>query len=197
MYSASLKVNIRPTPPEKFESDAPYFPEIPPVSQTKPNVDTNFLRQLRAILFRIAFPKFRSKETFIVALHSFFLILRTVLSVGVARLDGIIVRDLVRADGKGFLKGLGLWFLLAIPSTYTNSMVSPTLRGNIVSDYVCQIRHLQAKLSLNLRTRLSRYINDLYLSSAPNLRYYRSDLDGIDQYVTADVDAWADALAGL
>ncbi|KAG9224513.1 hypothetical protein CCMSSC00406_0002336 [Pleurotus cornucopiae] len=175
------KVNIRPTPTEKFESDAPYFPEIPPVSQTKPNVDSNFLRQLRAILFRIAFPKFRSKETFIVALHSFFLILRTVLSVGVARLDGIIVRDLVRADGKGFLKGLGLWFLLAIPSTYTNSM----------------IRHLQAKLSLNLRTRLSRYINDLYLSSAPNLRYYRSDLDGIDQYVTADVDAWADALAGL
>lgn len=36
----------------------------------------------------------------------------------------MIVRDLVKADGKGFLKGLGLWFLLAIPSTYTNSMVS-------------------------------------------------------------------------
>ncbi|KAG5220727.1 ATP-binding cassette sub-family member [Salix suchowensis] len=191
------KVNIRPTLPEKFESDAPYFPEVPPVSRTKPNVDTNFLRQLRAILFRIAFPKLRSKETFIVALHSFFLILRTVLSVGVARLDGMIVRDLVRADGKGFLKGLGLWFLLAIPSTYTNSMVSPASQLRILSDFLFKIRHLQAKLSLNLRTRLSRYINDLYLSSAPNLRYYRSDLDGIDQYVTADVDAWADALAGL
>ena len=59
-------------------------------------------------------------------MHSFFLVLRTVLSVGVARLDGRIVRDLVSADGKGFAKGIGLWFLLAIPSTYTNSMVSTT-----------------------------------------------------------------------
>lgn len=95
--------------------------------KSKPNIDTAFLRQLRAILFRIAFPSFRSKETLIVVLHSFFLVLRTVLSVAVARLDGRIARDLVSADGKGFLKGLGLWFLLAIPSTYTNSMVRPFL----------------------------------------------------------------------
>ena len=41
----------------------------------------------------------------------------------VARLDGSIVRDIVKADGKGFMKGLALWFLLSIPSTITNSMV--------------------------------------------------------------------------
>jgi hypothetical protein len=29
----------------------------------------------------------------------------------------------VSADGKGFLKGIGLWFALAVPSTYTNTMV--------------------------------------------------------------------------
>ena len=63
------------------------------------------------------------------------------LSIAVAKLDGVIVRDLVsvgvyqsghcltnrfqvKGDGKGFLRGLGLWFLLAIPSTYTNSMAS-------------------------------------------------------------------------
>ena len=59
--------------------------------------------------------------------HTSFLVFRTVLSVAVARLDGRIVRDLVSADGKGFLKGLGLWFALAVPSTYTNVMVSPTM----------------------------------------------------------------------
>ncbi|KAJ6488117.1 ABC transporter transmembrane region 2-domain-containing protein [Mycena vitilis] len=173
------KVPIHATSPEKFASDARHFP---PISVTaKPNIDAAFLRQLKAILFRIAFPSFRSKETLIVVSHSFFLVLRTVLSIAVARLDGRIVRDLVRADGKGFIRGLGLWFLLAIPSTYTNSM----------------IRHLQSKLSLRLRTRLTRYTHDLYLSSAPDLRYYRTGLEGVDQYLTADVESWSEALAGL
>ncbi|KAJ7671532.1 ABC transporter transmembrane region 2-domain-containing protein [Mycena polygramma] len=173
------KVPIHPTSPEKFASDARHFPPIS--AAAKPNIDAAFLRQLNAILFRIAFPSFRSKETLIVVSHSFFLVLRTVLSIAVARLDGRIVRDLVRADGKGFIRGLGLWFLLAIPSTYTNSM----------------IRHLQSKLSLRLRTRLTRYTHDLYLSSAPDLRYYRTGLDGVDQYLTADVESWSEALAGL
>lgn len=48
-----------------------------------------------------------------------------------------------------------------------------------------KLRHLQTKLSIRLRTRLTRYIHDLYLASAPNLRYYRvgseGGLEGIDQ----------------
>jgi ATP-binding cassette subfamily D (ALD) long-chain fatty acid import protein len=64
------------------------------------------------------------------------------LSVTVAKLDGRIVRDLVSlfaslvldvltkgsheqvsGNGKGFVKGLGWWFALSVPSTYTNAMV--------------------------------------------------------------------------
>jgi hypothetical protein len=88
------------------------------------SVDAVFMRQLWAVL-RLVFRHWRSKEVFIVLVHSSFLMLRTLLSVAVARLDGRIVRDLVSADGKGFIRGLGLWFALAIPSTYTNSMVGP------------------------------------------------------------------------
>ncbi|KAG5653735.1 hypothetical protein H0H81_010992 [Sphagnurus paluster] len=175
--SKTLLVNIQETPKSKFTSDAPFFPPLHADAKAKPNIDATFIRQLRAILFRIAFPSLRTKESLIVVLHSFFLILRTVLSVAVARLDGRLARDLVSANGKGFLKGLGLWFLLAIPSTYTNSL----------------IRHLQSKLSLNLRTRLTRYTHDLYLSSAPEMRYYRSGLEGVDQYITADIEAWSEA----
>ncbi|KDQ60342.1 hypothetical protein JAAARDRAFT_174405 [Jaapia argillacea MUCL 33604] len=176
------KVNIQPTSPQTLASNTPHFPLIPP--SHKPNVDKTFLRQLTAIL-RIVFPSLKSKEFGIVILHSFFLVLRTVLSVGVAKLDGRIVRDLVSANGKGFAKGLGLWFLLAIPSTYTNSM----------------IRHLQSSLSLNMRTRLTRYTHDLYLSAFPYLRYYRvgleGGLEGVDQYITSDIASFCDSLAGL
>ncbi|KAF9527631.1 ABC transporter transmembrane region 2-domain-containing protein [Crepidotus variabilis] len=181
-----------------------------------------FLTSLRALL-HISIPSLRSRETLLIALHSSFLILRTVLSIMVAKLDGMIVRDLVRADGRGFLRGLGLWFVLALPSTFTNSM----------------IRHLQSLLALRLRTNLTRYLHDLYLSSHPHLRYYRASsgasssapaapgasstdanpassagpgassnatantgaqtavIEGIDQYLTADVEAWANALSGL
>lgn len=51
----------------------------------------------------------------------------------VARLDGKIVRDIVKADGKGFMRGLALWFLLAIPSSVTNSMVSVYIPSDIYS----------------------------------------------------------------
>ncbi|TFK19390.1 ATP-binding cassette transporter [Coprinopsis marcescibilis] len=200
-----VKVPIRPIPAEKFANDKEHFPVLPVQTKTKPNIDLSFLRQLGAILARVvlppsywkgdgASPLWRSREVALIALHSGFLVLRTYLSILVARLDGRIVRDLVKADGKGFLKGLGLWFLLAIPSTYTNSM----------------IRHLQSLLSLSLRTRLTRYVHDLYLSSYPDLRYYRvsgqstddeskptSGLDGVEQYITADVESWAAALSGI
>ncbi|TRM67607.1 ABC transporter transmembrane region 2-domain-containing protein [Schizophyllum amplum] len=175
------KVTIHETPDDKFAADAKHFPPLPPSTKRKPNINGAFLRQLRAIFFRVAMPSLLSKEAFVVVAHSFFLVMRTYLSVLVAKLDGAIVRDLIRGDGKGFLKGLGLWFLLAVPSTYTNSM----------------LRHLQSKLSMRLRTNLTRYLHDLYLSSSPNLRYYRSGLEGVDQYLTSDVESWADSLAGL
>jgi ATP-binding cassette subfamily D (ALD) long-chain fatty acid import protein len=134
------QVPIRPTSELLFLSHRPHFPLLSASAQSKPNVDRTFFRQLLAIL-RITFPSYRSPEVGIVLVHSTFLVLRTVLSIGIAKLDGKIVKALVckhsltsmckcanvkiqvSADGRGFLRGLGLWFLLAIPSTYTNSMV--------------------------------------------------------------------------
>ncbi|KAG1732981.1 hypothetical protein EDB19DRAFT_1831139 [Suillus lakei] len=127
-----------------------------PLVNGSPGLGLPFVHQLRSLL-RIVLPSLYTREALLLTAHSTFLVLRTVLSIAVARLDGRIVRDLVSADGKGFLTGLGLWF----------------------------------------RTRLTRYIHDLYLSSAPHLRYYRVPLHGIDQYITADVNAWAESVAGI
>lgn len=74
----------------------------------KLGVNKRFWKMLAAVL-RIAFPRSAhhcgiaqklnysktGKEAFMLVLHTFFLVLRTVLSVMVARLDGRIVRDLV------------------------------------------------------------------------------------------------------
>lgn len=53
-------------------------------------------------------------------------VFRTVLSVYVASLDGRIVSALVRGKLKEFMLGIGWWMTVAIPATYTNSMVSMT-----------------------------------------------------------------------
>jgi hypothetical protein len=89
------QIPIRPTPDRLFLSHKPHFPLLSASAQNKPNVDRSFLRQLLAIL-RITFPSYRSPEVGIVLVHSTFLVLRTVLSVGIAKLDGKIVRALVR-----------------------------------------------------------------------------------------------------
>lgn len=112
---------------EEHAADIQFFPLNQPQSpdgKSKPkNLTVSFFRQLRSLL-RIVIPSLRTNEALLLITHSLFLVFRTVLSVAVARLDGRIVRDLVGANSRGFVKGMGLWFALAVPSVYTNAMVS-------------------------------------------------------------------------
>jgi len=63
------------------------------------------------------------------------------------------------------------------------------------------IKFLQAKISIAFRTRLTRYIHDLYLN--PNLNYYKlGNLDGgvgqgADQFITQDLTLFCTAAASL
>ncbi|KAF9336519.1 hypothetical protein BG006_008320 [Podila minutissima] len=184
---------LKPTSAATFERNRKYFPPSKvaaagsSASSAKANVkvgvNKEFFRQIEAI-FKILIPKLHCKETFILVLHTTFLVLRTYLSVVVARLDGAIVKDLIAGNGKGFIRGLGYWFAIALPATYTNSM----------------IRYLQSKLSIAFRTRLTRYIHDLYLND--QITYYKAlnlddRIEGVDQYITTDVAKFCESLAGL
>ncbi|KAF9952703.1 hypothetical protein BGZ72_005991 [Mortierella alpina] len=184
---------IKHTSPETFARNRKYFPPSKVAaagssassakSSVKVGVNKEFFRQIEAI-FKILIPKLHCKETFILILHTTFLVLRTYLSVVVARLDGAIVKNLIAGNGKGFIRGLGYWFAIALPATYTNSM----------------IRYLQSKLSIAFRTRLTRYVHDLYLND--QITYYRAlnlddRIEGVDQYITTDVAKFCDSLAGL
>ncbi|KAF8937251.1 hypothetical protein BGZ58_003029 [Dissophora ornata] len=124
-------------------------------SSVKVGVNKEFFRQIESI-FKILIPRLHCKETFILILHTTFLVLRTYLSVIVARLDGAIVKDL--------------------------------------------IRYLQSKLSIAFRTRLTRYVHDLYLND--QITYYKAlnlddRIEGVDQYITTDIAKFCDSLAGL
>lgn len=179
---------LTPENAEKIRaSEAKFAPEsgesVSSASAMRVGVDREFFRQLRAI-FRIIFPRFRSREVYMFVLHTMFLVLRTYLSLLVARLDGYIVKSLISADRNGFLRGLGLWFALAVPSTYTNSM----------------IRFLQSKLAIAFRTRLTRYVHDLYLNQHQN--FYRvmnldNRLEAVSQYITHDLAHFSDVLSEL
>ncbi|KAK8187476.1 ABC transporter transmembrane region 2-domain-containing protein [Phyllosticta capitalensis] len=195
--NSTSKVVIYPTKPTTFDahrrlflqppraaglSDG-YTPQVPP-PQTKAGLNLAFLHQFLSLL-NIMIPRWNSKETGLLLSHGVFLMLRTYLSLVVARLDGEIVRDLVAGHGKGFLWGIAKWCGIGSAASYTNAM----------------IKFLQSKVSIAFRTRLTRYIHDLYLNE--NLNYYRlSNLDGgigqgADQFITQDLTQFCEAAAAL
>lgn len=148
----------------------------------KVELNREFFRNLIRLL-RICIPGWKSKELRLLISHSIFLVLRTLISLYVARLDGELVSALVRGRGKDFIKGLVWWMTVAIPATFTNSMLS----------------YHQAKLALSYRTRLTHHIHNKYLS---NMTFYTlSALDdrikNADQLITVDVSKFSNSLAEL
>lgn len=115
---SSSKVTIYPTKNTTFDAHRRLFlnpprasglasgntPQIPP-PHTKPGLNLAFLHQFLSLL-SIMIPRWTSKETGLLLSHGMFLMLRTYLSLVVARLDGEIVRDLVAGNGRSFIWGI-------------------------------------------------------------------------------------------
>ncbi|KAK4198484.1 pABC2 peroxisomal ABC transporter encoded by the pabc2 protein [Triangularia verruculosa] len=148
----------------------------------KVELNREFFRSLLRLL-KIVVPGWRSKETRLLISHSFFLVARTLISLKVAAMDGAIVKALVKGNGREFLMRIVWWMLIAVPATFTNSMLS----------------YHQAELSLRYRTRLTQFIHDKYLSQ---LTFYGiSALDdrikNPDQLIAVDVAKFSNSLAEL
>ncbi|KAI3328089.1 ABC transporter transmembrane region 2 [Xylariaceae sp. AK1471] len=151
-------------------------------SKKKVELNREFFRSLLRLL-KVVIPSAASKEARLLISHSFFLVVRTLISLKVAEMDGAIVKALVKGSGKEFLTRIVWWMLIAVPATFTNSMLS----------------YHQAELSLKYRTRLTQYIHDKYLS---NLTFYGiSALDdrikNPDQLISVDVAKFSNSLAEL
>lgn len=120
--TSTAKVVIHPTKPTTFDAHRRLFlnppraarlverqqtPQVPP-PQTKPGLNLAFLHQFLSLL-SIMIPHWNSKESGLLVSQGAFLMLRTYLSLVVARLDGEIVRDLVAGNGRAFLWGIIKW----------------------------------------------------------------------------------------
>ena len=88
----------------------------------KVEINREFFKNLFQLL-RICVPGWRSKELRLLISHSVFLVIRTLISLKVAAMDGALVSSLVRGKGKDFLIGIIWWMIIAVPATFTNSMV--------------------------------------------------------------------------
>ena len=95
-------------------------------SRKRVELDGEFFRNLLRLL-RIIIPGWKSKELRLIISHSAFLIVRTLISLHVAEIDGKLVSSLVRGKGKEFLLGIVWWMVIAVPATFTNSMVKHLL----------------------------------------------------------------------
>ncbi len=151
-------------------------------ARKKVELNSEFFRNLWRLL-KIVIPGWKSKELRLLISHSFFLIIRTLISLYVAELDGKLVSSLVRGKGREFLRGIVWWMIVAVPATFTNSMLS----------------YHQCKLALQYRSRLTTYLHQQYLS---NMTFYSlSALDdrikNADQLITVDVSRFSNGLAEL
>ena len=162
--------------------DGEAYPQVPP-PQTKPGLNLAFLHQYLSLM-SIMIPRWNSKESGLLLSQAVALMLRTYLSLLVARLDGEIVRDLVAGRGKAFLWGIVKWCGIGSVASYVNAA----------------LKFLQSKISIAFRTRLTRYIHDLYLHDK---NFYKlSNLDGgvgqgPDQFITQDLTLFCDSAAAL
>lgn len=186
------KVEIHPTKATTFDAHKRLFLNPPsqtgisqgvPPANIKPGLNLAFLHQYVSLM-SIIMPRWRGKEAVLLAMLSSCLVARTWLSVVVAKLEGRINGDLVGGSGRPFLKSLSYFLAIGVV-------------GAGVNHY---IKYLQAKVSIAFRTRLTRYIHDLYLN--PSLAFYKlHNLDGgvahADQFITHDVTLFCDSAASL
>lgn len=150
--------------------------------QSITGINTTFIQQLIKII-RIMVPGLRTIEVSLLILHTLSLVSRTFLSIYVAKLEGQVVKHIVRRDVVNFGYLLTKWLLIALPATFINSL----------------IRFLESQLALAFRSRLVRYAYDLYFK---NQTYYSvSNLDGrlenADHCLTDDIITFTNHCAHL
>eukprot|EP00035_Acanthoeca_spectabilis_P033427 m.23582 g.23582 ORF g.23582 m.23582 type:complete len:617 (+) comp5969_c0_seq2:188-2038(+) len=123
-------------------------------------------------LLRIMFPRWISGQGALLTAHSLILTTRSMLSLYVAHVNGMMVKAIIDQNANAFVWTIFRWLAIALPSTFVNSC----------------IRFLEKRLALAFRSNLTAFFQEKYMA---DLAYYRvrfdSRIDVIDQRLTDDI----------
>ncbi|KAF5281864.1 hypothetical protein FQR65_LT14508 [Abscondita terminalis] len=147
-----------------------------------PGLNVEFVLQFYKLI-RIMIPSVFGIEVLLLSGHTFFLFLRTFLSIYVANLEGAIVKYIVRKEPRNFINQILKWFVIAVPATFINS----------------SIKYLESRIALSLRSRLVEHSYKLYFK---NQSYYRvtvldGRLENCSQRLTDDIETVANTVSHL
>jgi len=154
-----------------------------PKKSSAPTLDRKFVKQF-TFLLKIMFPKIFSRQVFLLGTHTLTLMCRTFLSIYVAHLEGVLVKNIVQRSFYDFSKNLIKWLGLGLPATSCNSL----------------IKYLESKLDLEVKSQL---VNNSIKQYFENRCYYRIALKQsdesiqVDQNLTEDIDKFTQLFVHL
>ena len=116
-------------------------------NRVKASVDRKFLKKLLKLI-KIAIPKWRGRETLSIGILSSLLVVRTILSIQIADVNGSIVKSIVKINFYDFVYRIFELGLYSFPSSVVNSALD----------------HLNKKIGLYMRENLTKYFHEKYLN---------------------------------
>ena len=134
-------------------------------------------------LLKIAYPKFNSRITLDSFMMMVALVLRTVLSIYIAEVNGSFVRTIIERNLPDFALNILKMTVVSIPASVLNSFLEYTRKS----------------ISYQVRDNLCRHFHSLYVVE---MRYYHvtnldSRIANPDQRLTNDIEKFANSYAAL
>lgn len=105
-----------------LEKEADLFVKNHKGSKSRGQVDKAFFKKLLEFL-RIAITGWKSRETGYILGLSIALVIRTILSIKLAEVNGGVVHGIIQRNKEKFLQGLFSILLFAVPSSVINSLL--------------------------------------------------------------------------
>lgn len=151
------------------------------------NKHPKLTRQAFDRLFKACVPSLGDKSVLYLLAHLVLLVIRAMLTIKVATLDGQLVGALVSRRLRVFSKYLLAWLFIGIPASVTNALITWT----------------KSNLSQSLRENMNRSIISEYLPDNLDANYYSlihlsgNKIKDPNQRITTDVSRLAYALSSL